>query len=97
MRTKEFTLHIGAHYTENLSVKELARNANITVYYFCRIFKRITGKTMTDYLRKSNLTVTEIALKCGFDSVNYYSRLFRKYYHVSPTTFRENNIHYSVR
>ena len=96
--------YIGAHYTEKISVSELAETANITVYYFCRIFKQITGKTMTDYLnefrlekstdclKKGDLTVTEIALKCGFDSVNYYSRLFQKYYHVSPTRFRKNYV-----
>jgi AraC-like DNA-binding protein len=95
--------YIGAHYTEKISVSELAENASITVCYFCRIFKQITGKTMTDYLngyrlekstdylKKSDLTVTDIALKCGFDSVNYYSRLFRRQYHVSPTMFREMN------
>jgi AraC-like DNA-binding protein len=95
--------YIGAHYSEKISVNELAETANITVYYFCRIFKQVTGKTMTDYLnefrlekstdylKKSDLTVTEIALKCGFDSANYYSRLFRRYYHVSPTMFRERN------
>ena len=95
--------YISAHYTEKISVNELAETANITVYYFCRIFKQITGKTLTDYLnelrlekstdylRKSDLTVTEIALKCGFDSINYYSRLFRRYYHVSPTKFRDGS------
>jgi AraC-like DNA-binding protein len=95
--------YISTHYSEKISVNELAETANITVYYFCRMFKQITGKTMTDYLnefrlekstdylKKNDLTVTEIALKCGFDSVNYYSRLFRRYYHVSPTMFREKN------
>lgn len=100
--------YIGAHYTEKISVNELAETANITVYYFCRIFKQITGKTMTDYLnefrlekstdylKKSDLTVTEIALNCGFDSVNYYSRLFRRYYHVSPTEFRDDSMNKSA-
>ncbi|MBP2133741.1 AraC-like DNA-binding protein [Methanomicrobium sp. W14] len=93
--------YISNHYAEKISVSDLAKNANITVYYFCRIFKQITGKTMTnylnefrlekstDFLKKNDLNITEIARQCGFDSVNYYSRLFHRYYHVSPTKFRE--------
>jgi AraC-like DNA-binding protein len=93
--------YLAEHYTEKISVSELAEKGNITVFYFCRIFKQLTGKTMTEYvnqlrleksteyLKKGELNITEIALKCGFEGVNYYSRLFRRYYHVSPTKFRE--------
>lgn len=95
---------IATHYTEKISVKDLAAKTNITVFYFCRIFKQLTGQTMTDYvnelrlkksleyLQKDELNITEVALKCGFESVNYYSRLFRRHYHISPTKFRKNNM-----
>lgn len=95
--------YLADHYTEKISASELAEKGNITVFYFCRIFKQITGKTMTayvnelrlvkstEYLKQGDLNITEIALHCGFDGVNYYSRLFRQYYHVSPTTWRKNN------
>lgn len=94
---------IQTRYAEKLTVKGLAKSANITVYYFCRIFKQITGKTFTEYLNeirlekstsylvKSSLNITEIALRSGFDSVNYYSRLFRRQYHMSPKKFREDH------
>lgn len=95
---------IAEHYTEKISAKDLAAKANITVFHFCRIFKQLTGKTLTDYinelrleksleyLQKDELNITEIALQCGYEGVNYYSRLFRKYYHTSPTKFRKSNI-----
>ncbi|MEN6411249.1 MAG: AraC family transcriptional regulator [Veillonellales bacterium] len=95
---------IAAHYTEKITAKDLAAKANITVFYFCRIFKQLTGKTLTDYvnelrlekslayLQKDELNITEVALQCGFEGVNYYSRLFRKYYHISPTKFRASNM-----
>lgn len=94
---------ITEHYTEKISAKILAEKANVTIFYFCRIFKQLTGKTMTNYinelrlekslayLQKNDLNITEVALNCGFEGVNYYSRLFRKHYHMSPTSFRENN------
>jgi len=92
---------IEENYAENISVKALASSMDISVSHFCRIFKKITGKTTTDYinelrlekatayLERQDLNITEIAMECGFDSVNYFSRLFRKFYHVSPTKFRE--------
>jgi AraC-like DNA-binding protein len=94
---------IATHYTEKIAAKDLAAQANITVFYFCRLFKQLTGKTPTDYinelrleksqeyLQQGELNITEIALLCGFEGVNYYSRLFRKYYHISPTKFRASN------
>lgn len=91
------------HYTEKISLKELAESMNISSCHFCRTFKQITGKTTTDYingvrleksasfLEQKDLNITEIAMKCGFDSVNYFSRLFKKYYNTSPTKFRETH------
>lgn len=88
------------NYSEKISLKELADSVNISSYHFCRTFKQMTGKTATDYingvrlekavslLEETSLNITEIALKCGFDSVNYFSRLFKKYYNIPATKFR---------
>ncbi len=89
------------NYSDKISLKELAASANISPCQFCRTFKLITGKTTTDYingvriekavcfLEQTNLNITEIAMKCGFDSVNYFSRLFKKRYNISATKFRK--------
>lgn len=94
---------IQEHYAEKISLNELAGMVNISACHFCRTFKQMTGKTTTDYingvrleksvslLEQTTLNITEIAIRCGFDSVNYFSRLFRKYYHTSPTAFRKCN------
>ncbi len=90
------------HSDETIPLSELAKQANVTVSYFCRLFRQITGQTTTDYrnrirlekslslLKEGDLNVTEIALRCGFDDVNYFSRLFRRSYGVSPTQFKKN-------
>jgi AraC-like DNA-binding protein len=96
--------YIARHYSENISVGLLAEKSHVTVSHFCRTFRGLTGNTFTDYLNKlrleksadllhqSMLSITEIALRCGFDSINYYSRLFRRKYHVSPTEYRNNGV-----
>jgi AraC-like DNA-binding protein len=89
------------NYDKKIRLKELADSANLSECHFCRIFKQITGKTLTNYvneirlekaacfLKQIDLNITEIALKCGFDSISYFNRLFSKYYKKSPTEFRK--------
>lgn len=95
---------IAAHYTEKISAIDLAEQAHITVFHFCRLFKQLTGKTLThyinelrlekacQYLKESDLTITEVALHCGFDGINYFSRLFRQHYHTSPTNYKKSQV-----
>lgn len=95
--------YINTNYSKKITTEELSNIVHISTYHFCRIFKQMTGKTPTDYingirlekavdyLNKRELNITEIALRCGFDSINYFSRLFKKQYNVSPTKFKETN------
>ena len=91
------------HYSEKINIKDLADQINISIYHFCRIFKQIAGKTTTNYinglrmekaaefLKEDDLNITEISLKCGFKDINYFSRLFKKYYGISPTNLKKQN------
>lgn len=95
--------YIDNNYFKKITTQDLSNIVHISTYHFCRIFKQMTGKTPTDYingirlkkavdyLNKGDLNITEIALRCGFDSVNYFSRLFTKHFDVSPTKFKKIN------
>ncbi len=90
---------IDSNYNKKISASTLSNIAHISTYYFCRTFKQMTGKTTTEYinevrlkksielLKDGNMNITEIAINCGFNDVNYFSRLFKKRYGVSPTKF----------
>lgn len=90
--------YIDSHFTEKLSLGQLAAMANMSSHYFCRLFKNLTGKSPTEYinhlrlnkaailLRDSTLNITEVALSVGFNDSNYFSRQFKKYKQVSPST-----------
>lgn len=96
--------YIDENFDSHISSNQLAKIANVTTYHFCRLFKQTTGYTPTEYitmvrlekaagyLKDSDLNITEIALQCGFDSVNYFSRLFKKHYKVPPTQFKKCNM-----
>ncbi|WP_459479507.1 AraC family transcriptional regulator [Clostridium saccharoperbutylacetonicum] len=98
-RFHEVFEYIDNNYNKKICAKELSNIAHISTYYFCRIFKQITGRTATEYineirlkksielLRNGAMNITEISINCGFSDVNYFCRLFKKKYGVSPTKF----------
>lgn len=91
---------IDARFSEPLTVENLAREFGYDAAYFCRKFKRGTGLSPMRYIHirrlehaEQLLTSTDdpcadIALACGFADANYFARLFKKVYGMSPTARR---------
>jgi len=96
-RAKEFILE---HQTENLRLGHVARAVNTSTFYFCKMFKKVTGINFTDYLSRvrieksknlllnPNLRVSEIAFEVGFQSLTHFNRVFKKILGQSPTEYR---------
>jgi len=82
--------YIKDNLQEKLTVEDIAQHAGFSKYYFLRLFKRVTGCTVVQYinllrcetakelLRDHNHTVKEIAYLCGFDNLSYFSTVFKK-------------------
>jgi AraC-like DNA-binding protein len=97
VRAKEF---IQEHQTENLRLGHVAKACNTSTFYFCKMFKRVTGINFTDYLSRvrieksknlllnPNLRVSEIAFEVGFQSLTHFNRVFKKILGLSPTEYR---------
>jgi two-component system, response regulator YesN len=97
---KKCTEYIVKHYNEDLSIKRVAGCINLSVPYFCRIFKKETGCNFVEYvtfvrlqravwlLRHTNDTIEQIADKLGFNTPNYFSSTFKKYVGMSPSDYR---------
>lgn len=89
------------HYSEKIQVTDMADFTDVTSCHFCRMFKHISNKTFVDYLNSirlvkscsklvfSNRSIKEVALICGFEDMNYFIRIFKKYYKVTPNQFRK--------
>ncbi len=92
---------IEADPSADLGLSQLATRLNISNEYLSSVFKKETGKTVTQYIRErrlkyavhllkyTNLQVQTVALHCGFLDVQYFSKLFKKYSGMTPTEFRE--------
>ena len=95
--------YISEHYTEDIPLDALAGVCNMNPSYFCRRFREITGRTAITYLNEYRLTkahaqllasddsVSQIATQCGFSDGNYFSRIFSKYYGMSPKAMRNSS------
>jgi AraC-like DNA-binding protein/ligand-binding sensor protein len=92
---------IQEHQDEDLSLEQVARAVNMSAFYFCKMFKKATGMTFTDYLARvrvekvKNLLlnphkrISEAAFEAGFQSLSQFNRVFRRVAGESPTTYRD--------
>lgn len=94
---------IESHDLSNLSLSTLAKYGNVSTAHLSRVFKKTTGLKISEYImtkkilkaRKmllgSTLTVEVIARECGFESLPYFHRTFKKYSGMTPSRFRKQN------
>lgn len=92
---------IAAHQTENIAVRDAAHAANMSMYYFCKIFHRATGLTFTQYLARRRIEhvrqlllnphtrISEAAFAAGFQSLSQFNRVFQRVTGESPSAYRE--------
>jgi len=83
-----------------VSLDELAARASVTGKHLCRLFRASLGhpplatfrllklQLAMALLGRSNLSVKEIALRCGFDNPLYFTRIFTRVYQAPPTAVR---------
>lgn len=89
--------YIQAHLDEKLNLDKLARIACFSPYHFHRIFKAVSGETLSSYIKRlrlekalrllrnhNNLNLTKMALELGFSSGANFSRDFSSYYGFPP-------------
>jgi len=100
LRVAEAISYMEAHFTEQLSIDDLAQMAHMSPRNFHRVFLNATGKTPAAYLiglrimkavhqlEFSDASITEIAFECGFTDSNYFARQFRKLMNESPAGFQ---------
>ena len=97
-RLRDILLFIENHYTQDISLEDVAKTANICKSECCRFFKKHMGITIFDYilylriqnslpLLKKSDSITSVAAMVGFSSPSYYSQIFKRYMKCTPLEY----------
>lgn len=93
-------LYIDADISRDLSLHSLAEQLNISDGYLSTIFRKETGRTLTEFvnekrvrtgahlLRTTRMQIQTVAQYCGIPDVNYFSKVFKKFIGKSPKEYR---------
>ena len=100
---KKVITYIDTHLTEEITLKEISKIAEMSPNYFCSIFKTVHGVTAWDYitskrcdmaahllLSEKNCNIIEIAERCGFNNTANFNKAFRKRTGVTPSQYRKH-------
>ena len=97
---QEVLSYIHEHYSENITLEQMADVLHVSKYYLCRIFRQITGVSPFTYLKKYRIMkscellvstdkkISEISGLCGFNNVSYFNREFLLYTKTTPSSYR---------
>lgn len=92
---------IAEHQAEEISLSDVARAVNMSAFYFCKTFRKVTGVTFVDYLARLRIEsvktlllnphkrISEAAFEAGFQSLSQFNRVFRRIAGEAPTVYRE--------
>lgn len=99
--TAQTIAYIKENYAQDIRLGDLATRCSVSPEHLSRVFKQDTGFGVSEYITvirlqrsqlllktRPDLSVAEIAGKCGFNDSNYFSTKFKAMYGVSPLTFR---------
>lgn len=94
--------YIDKHYMDNLHLEHMAELLETSPKYFSNYFKKHFGvnfveylnkvrlSNASEYLRKTDLSITEIGERTGYLNATTFTSTFKKYYGVSPSEYRKN-------
>ncbi|MEZ0119169.1 UNVERIFIED_ORG: AraC-like DNA-binding protein [Heyndrickxia coagulans] len=95
--------YIDTHLNSDLSLNALAARAFISPEHFSRVFKQMTGRTLTEYVNMKKIILAKellvnsddpisfISDKTGFRSLPHFYRMFKKHVGMTPSSYRHKN------
>jgi len=96
--------YIESHFTEDLSLEEVADHVHLNSFYLSKVFKQYVGETFIDFLtslrikrakqliEEDTLSLKEICYEAGYKDPNYFSRVFKKVTGVTPSDYRTSSL-----
>lgn len=100
LRLKVIYKFIEDNFQRPISIEEISNLTHLSKAAFCRYFKKMTRLTFTEFLNqyrieqakrllKTDKNVTETCYECGFESLSYFNRIFKKVVGKNPLQFKK--------
>lgn len=94
--------YIAMHYTEDISISDVASACYFSEYHFMRFFKKHVGMSCFDYIKnyrlekavelmdKGGISILDASLAAGFRNLSYFYRAFKEKYNMTPKEWIKN-------
>jgi AraC-like DNA-binding protein/ligand-binding sensor protein len=88
------------HVEETITLAQVIQHVHVSRFYFCKLFKKATGMTLTEYVARSRIEkaksllvdpsrrISEIVYASGFGSIPRFNSVFKRYVGMAPTEYR---------
>jgi AraC family transcriptional regulator len=99
-RIEQVVIYIHDHLTDSLDLATVAAVSNFSPYHFHRVFQAAMNETPQDYINRQRveraanfltkskeMSITDIAMACGFSSPSTFARAFKKYFGVTARQY----------
>lgn len=106
---KKMLMFMNENYAEQLTLEDISGAGACCTSKCCSLFRKYLHDTPVKYLTKQRLrkslenllkedvSITEVAMNCGFHSSSYYCELFRRYYEQSPLQYRKEHLENKIQ
>lgn len=92
-------IYINNNYKKDISIDEISNYFSYNRFYIMKLFKREIDDSIINYINKlkiyksiqlldSNKSILNISISSGFNSLEYYSEIFKKYIGISPNKYK---------
>ena len=93
--------HVRGHFHRPITLEEISDLVSMTVPAFCRYFKKVSGKTFTNFVNEYRLvhaskllaeqpaSISEICYQSGFNNISHFNKQFKKFIGKNPSEYRK--------
>ena len=91
---------VQAHAEEPITLGQVVEHVHVSRFYFCKLFKKATGMTLTEYVARvrvekaktllgnRSLRISEVVYAAGFGSIPHFNSVFKRHVGMPPTEYR---------
>lgn len=100
---EQICAYLAVNYQQKFSLSEVAAKFYLSPYYLSRVFRKVTGQSIVDYLNgrrieaaqklleTTDLSISAVAEQTGFASAAHFRRVFRETMNISPLQYRKSH------